>query len=330
MLPNNTKAIRYHTFGKPTEVLQLENVALPEMGKSDVLIKLLASPINPSDIGCILGKYGKLKDLPATAGLEGIAEIIETGASVSKVTTGQWIGIPESIGVWQEYAIVSEALLRVLPPGLQAESASMASVNPPTAIRLLEDFGNLQPGDWVIQNGANSNVGIALIQYAKKLGLHTLNVVRRESLKQPLIELGADVVVTEDEPYDKEIKDLTKGRKPKLALNSIGGESALRILNSLDEGGTHVTFGAMTFEPVRFPTRQLIFDDIRICGFWLSRWRLNHSAEEDQKLNDQVYSLISDGTFKFPVAKTYPLSEFKKALQHVQEPRLGKVLLTAD
>jgi NADPH:quinone reductase-like Zn-dependent oxidoreductase len=220
--------------------------------------------------------------------------------------------------------------LRALPSGLDAHSASMASVNPPTAIRLLEDYGDLQPGDWVIQNGANSNLGIAVIQYAKKLGLKSINVVRREELKQPLKDLGADVVVTEDDDYHKEIESLIGGPKPKLALNSIGGESAMKLLNSLCDGGTHVTFGAMTFDPIRFPTRQLIFNDIRICGFWLTHWRKNNASEEDQALSDQVYSLIGDGTFKFPVAATYPLDEFQKALEHVREPRLGKVLLTGE
>jgi trans-2-enoyl-CoA reductase len=329
MAPKTSQAIQYKEFGKPHEVLFLEDIELPELGASDVLVKLLAAPINPSDIGCILGKYGKLKTLPAIGGQEGIGEIVEMGKAVSSVSIGQWVRIPESVGVWREYSVIPSDNVRVLPTGLDAESACMASVNPPTAIRLLEDFGNLQTGDWIIQNGANSNVGVAVIQYAKKLGLRSVNVVRRESLKQHLLDLGADVVVTEEEPYHKEITDLTNGAKPKLALNSIGGESALKILNSLDQGGTHVTFGAMTFEPIRFPTRQLIFEDIKICGFWLTRWRENHTTEEDRALDDQVYSLIGDGAFKFPVAGTYRLSDFQKALEHVREPRFGKVLLTS-
>jgi trans-2-enoyl-CoA reductase len=206
----------------------------------------------------------------------------------------------------------------------------MASVNPPTAIRLLEDFGTLGAGDWIIQNGANSNVGIAVIQYARKLGLRTVNTVRRDELIQPLLDLGADVVVTEDEPYHKQIAELTGGDRPRLALNSIGGESALRILNSLGPGGTHVTFGAMSFEAIRFPTRQLIFDDIHLCGFWLTRWRKDQSPEALKALDDQVYSLIADGTFDFPVAATYPLSQFQEALEHNSQPRFGKVLLVSD
>lgn len=330
MAPEISQAIRYNEYGKPNEVLYLEEQPIPELKPEEVLIKLLASPINPSDIGSILGKYGTLRHLPTTAGLEGVGEIVEVGSAVTHLTPGQWTCMPESNGVWQSYTATSADQINALPAGLDAHSASMASVNPPTAIRLLEDYGNLEPGDWVIQNGANSNVGIAVIQYAKKLGLKTINVVRREELKQSLLELGGDVVVTEDLDYQKSIQDLTGGPKPKLALNSIGGESALKLVNSLSNSGTHVTFGAMTFEPVRFPTRQLIFNDIRLCGFWLSQWRKLHSEEEAISLSDQVYSLIGDGTFNFPVAATYDLSKFQNALDHVRQPRFGKVLLTGE
>ena len=328
MNPKTAKAIRYHEFGEPHEVLTLEDRDVTEVGPGEVLISLLASPINPSDIGSVLGKYGKLRDLPATAGLEGIGEVRQAGASVATVRLGDRVRIPEKAGVWQELCVVPADELRALPEGLPIETASMASVNPPTAIRLLEDFGPLGAGDWVIQNGGNSNVGIAVVQYARKLGIRTVSVVRRESLKQPLLDLGADVVVAEGEPYDKQIEELTGGKRPRLALNSIGGESALRILNALSPGGTHVTFGAMSFEAVRFPTRQLIFDDVRICGFWLIRWRQIHTVEEVRALDDQVFSLIADGTFRFPVEAKYPLADFQKALQHTREPRLGKVLLT--
>jgi len=326
----STKAIRYREFGKPNEVLQIEEVELPALAKSDVLIKLLASAIIPSDFGSILGSYGKLKKLPATAGVMGIGEIVKVGDSAGPIEIGQWVRIPEEIGVWQEFSVASADTLSVVPMGLNAESACMAPINPPTAIRLLEDFASLEPGDWVIQNAANSNVGIAVIQYAKKKGLKTVNLVRRDELIQPLVNLGADVVVVEESFNPREIELITNGGRPKLAINSVGGQSALNLLNALGHGGTHVTIGAMTFEAVRFPTRQLIFEDIRLCGFWLTRWHNQHSPEEKNALDDQVYSLISDGTFKFPVAATYPLSEYKKALKHASEPRLGTVLLTAD
>jgi NADPH:quinone reductase-like Zn-dependent oxidoreductase len=330
MIPQKSQALRFKEFGKPLEVLSLEELEVPEPGPGEVLIKLIASPIIPADFGSILGNYGKLKELPATAGAMGIGEVVQVGDSENPIEVGQWVRIPEEIGVWQEFCFVKANELRVLPKGLDGQSACIAALNPPTAIRLLEDFASLKSGDWVIQNAGNSNVGIAIIQYAQTMGLKTVNLVRREELVQPLLDLGADTVVVEESFNPREIEAITKGGRPKLAINSVGGHSGLKILNALGPGGTHVTIGAMTFEPVRFPTRQLIFEDIKLCGFWLMNWQHQHSPEEVKALDDQVYSLIGDGTFKFPVAANYPLSEYKKALTHASEPRFGTVLFTAN
>lgn len=322
-----SKAVRYHSYGKPGEVLVLEELPLPRLKPEQVLIRMLASPINPSDIGSILGKYGTLKNLPAVAGLEGIGEIVEAGPEVENLKPGQRVRIPEEAGTWQEYCIVDAGSLRALPDNLPVETASMAAINPQTAICLLEEFVDLKPGDWIIQNGANSNLGIAVIQYARKLGVKTVNVVRRDSLREPLLELGADAVVTEDEPYVKKIGEITGGSGIRLALNSIGGQSALNLLNSLNDEGVHVTYGAMTFDAIRFPTRQLIFQQMQIRGFWLNKWKSGKAENEVRALDEKVYSLISDGTFRFPVEEKYSLSQFEQALGHNFKPRLGKILL---
>ena len=330
MLQQTSKAVIYKEFGKPLEVLSLVESDVHGPGPQEVLVKLIASPIIPADFGSILGNYGKLKPLPATAGAMGIGEVVEVGNSVTDVGIGDTVRIPEEIGAWQEYCLIPVEELKVLPPGLDPQSACIAALNPPTVIRLLEDFGSLSSGDWVIQNAANSNVGIAIVQYAKKLGLKTVNLVRRDELIQPLLDLGADKVVTEENFNPREIESLTGEGRPKLAINSVGGHSALKILNALRSGGTHVTIGAMTFEPVRLPTRQLIFEDIRMCGFWLMQWRNQHTTAEVEALDNKVYSLIKDGTFNFPVAATYPVSHYRTALEHAGKPRFGTVLITAD
>ena len=321
------EALRYHQFGKPDDVLTLDEIPLPKIGPGEVLIRLLASPINPSDIGSILGVYGNLPELPAVAGLEGTAEIVEIGDAVDELQPGQWVRFPEQGGVWQEACVVDAANLEVLPENLPLETACMAFVNAPTAILLLDESRRLREGDWIIQNGANSNLGIAVIQYARKRGLRTLNVVRRESLKEPLESLGADVVVTEDQPYAKETDALTGGGEIRLALNSIGGRSALGILDALANGGVHVTIGAMDFTPIRFPTRQLIFNGIQLRGFWLNEWKRTHSPAAVREIQERVLALMAEGTFRFPIESKYPLSRFEEALAHHFQPRFGKILL---
>jgi len=324
-----TKALTYSQFGPPAEALALQERPLPAPGADEVRLRLLASPINPSDYGMILGKYGRTAELPAVAGREGVAEVVETGMGVANVRAGDRVIFPDSIGAWQTLANAPAENLRVVPADVPVEFAAMLSVNPPTAWRILRD-AHLPAGSWVVQNAANSAVGLFVIQMAKHLGLKTLNVVRHERWIEPLKEAGADVVVTEESGYEKDLENLIGRSGTQLAINSIGGASALRLVNSLAGGGVHVTIGAMTFDAIRFPTRQLIFNDVQIKGFWMDRWFRTQSTARVQVMFDNLYNLVREGVLSAPVAARFPLDRFQDALAANAETRLGKVLFVAD
>ncbi len=292
-------------------------------------IRLLAAPINPSDFGMISGSYGRTKELPAVAGREGVAEVVETGMGVAALRAGDRVVFPGDVGTWQSGAVVRADDLRLLPKDLPLEFACMTVVNPPTAWRILRD-AHLPAGSWVVQNGSNSAVGMFVVQMARHLGLHTLNVVRNERWIEPLKKLGADVVVLEESGYEKELDSLLGRERPALAINSIGGQSALRLVRCLRRGGVHVTIGAMTFDPVRFPTRQLIFDDITLKGFWMDRWYRENSKPRAQIMFENLFNLARDGIIEVPVAAKFPLSQYREALAANRETRLGKILFVPD
>lgn len=319
-------AIRYYQCGNPAECLTAEEVSLPEVGPDQVHIQMLASPINPSDFGMIMGSYGRNKELPAVAGREGVGEIVEVGQNVKHLTAGQWVQFPELLGTWQESCVAEAKALTALPEGLPLEMAATIFINPTTAWRLLHDFVDLNPGDWIIQNAANSAVGMFVIQLAKKLGFKTFNIVRRIELADRLIEMGAHVVKSETDEYWKSINEITGDKVIRLALNSVGGNSATNLVKALSFGGTHVTFGAMSFEPVRYPTRYLIFNKMKLVGFWLDHWMHTHSKEEIDSMFMNIYELIKEGTLSTKVEEWYNLSDFKKALDHATQPRFGKIL----
>jgi mitochondrial enoyl-[acyl-carrier protein] reductase / trans-2-enoyl-CoA reductase len=326
---NIAKALIHETFGRPAEVLQLEERPVADPGPGEVKLRMLAAPIHPSDFGVILGKYGSLPELPAVAGREGVAEVVETGEGVEDFEPGDRVAVPRGAGAWQTLATVAAGDLISLPGDIPVEMAAMATVNPPTAWRLLRD-ANLAAGDWVVQNAANSAVGLHVIEMARHLGLHTLNVVRREELVGPLKERGGDAVVLEDSGYEKQVAGLTGGAPVKLALNSVGGESALRLVRALSEGGVHITFGAMQFDPVRFPTRELIFSGLVMRGFWMDKWLRSHSRARIQIMFDKIFDLMRKGVIRPSVDATYPIDQYKEALEAAGRPRLGKVLFRFD
>jgi NADPH:quinone reductase-like Zn-dependent oxidoreductase len=323
------KAIRHHEFGKPQEVLKLESVKKPDPAPGEVRVKLIAATINPSDYGMIGGSYGRLRELPAVAGREGLGQVDALGAGVTSVGVGARVRFPEE-GAWQEYGCISADDLQVVHGAVPVEQAAISFINPPTAYCLLTKVVELPRGGWVVQNAGNSAVGLSVIQMAKAMGLRTISQVRREELIEPLKSMGADHVVLDGSGWAKQVKELTGGEPVRLALNSIGGESAIDQIKALGEGGTQVTFGGMVGDLVRFPTRFLIFNDVRLVGFWWDKFCRTNGPGEVRKVMAEVHGMMADGRLKLPIEATYPLSNISEAVARDQAPRLGKVLLRPD
>ena len=320
-------AIRHHEFGKPEEVLKLETISVPTPKAGEVRVRLLAATINPSDRGMIGGSYGNLRELPAVAGREGVGVIDSIGPEVDSVSVGMRVRFPGEEGAWCEYACAPVNELLHVPYSVAVGQAALSFINPPTAYCLLKHVVDLKPGDWVVQNAGNSSVGMSVIQMAKVFGFRTISQVRREELIQPLQAMGADHVVLEGSGWGKGASELTGGAPIKLALNSIGGDSAMDQIKVLGEGGTQVTFGGMVGDLVRFPTRFLIFNDVRLSGFWWDRWMERQGLKQVQAVMDSVYKLMADGNLTLPIEESFHFASFMKALERDAQPRLGKVLL---
>ena len=197
------------TYGLPQEVLKLKNTTTiddSQLKANDVLIQLLASPINPADINMIEGKYALLPpSLPATFGMEGVFQVLDHRASDEQVRPGDWV-IPKLPiwGKWRSHGIVSINDLIKIPSDIGVESAATLSVNPCTAYRMLQDFVTLEKGDTVIQNGGNSGVGQAVIQLGKVWNINVVSIVRnREQGMQELLDymtsIGAEHVYVEED-----------------------------------------------------------------------------------------------------------------------------------
>ncbi|MDQ8186527.1 2-enoyl thioester reductase domain-containing protein [Pelagicoccus sp. SDUM812002] len=324
---HKTTALRYETFGKPEEALSLESTELPELGRKQALLKVLAAPINPADFGRIGGTYGELAKLPATAGLEGVAEVIAVGSSDCAFRVGQHVFVPSVIGSWQSHAIANCDELFPAPEKLPIEQAAMGWVNPATAWKLMHDFAKLQAGDIIVQNAATSAVGKLVIQIASHLGIKTINLVRNLDAESHLKKLGASIVLVDDRDAAKAALEETWGKRAKIALNSVGGSSALGMCKMLANGGTLITFGAMDREPAPFPTRYLIFNDIRLRGFWVSKWYATAPREEILALHNEVFNFMENAKIRVPVAATYPLEDWQTALEHSQTAgKTGKIL----
>ena len=320
-------AIVYHEYGNPVDAIRVEERELSEPQAGEALVEVKAAPINPADLNTIEGKYPVRPPLPAVPGIEGVGVVTATGPDAGALEPGAVVILPHGLGTWREAAVIPAKDLVVIPSDLPLEQAAMLKINPPTAWRILHDFVTLKPGDWMIQNAANSGVGRAAIQIAGALGIRTVNIVRRPELVDELKADGGDVVLVDGDDIKERVREATGGAKILLAFNSVGGESALNIANTLASGGTIVTFGAMSKQPLRIPNGLLIFKDLRWRGFWLTRWYQNAPAAERDAMFAELVPLLRSGKLRTKIEKMYPLSEAKEAIARAMEGRRdGKIL----
>ena len=320
-------ACRLFAFGERPPAVRVEEIPSTAPAPGEVVVRMLAAPINPADLNVIEGTYGELPPLPATIGNEGAGEILALGPGVENLRIGQKV-LPLAFGTWSSELILPAKNAIPLPDDIDIHQAAMLTVNPATAWRLLHDFASLQPGDWIAQNAANSGVGRAVIQLARHFGFRTLNVVRRPELLDEILALGADVVVTEETDLRCEARQLCGGALPKLGLNAVGGSSALNIANALAPGSPHVTIGAMARQPLKIPNGLLIFQNLAFPGFWLRRWKENAPAAEIQSTYSTLADLLHRGILHTPIQQILPLSEVPAGLAAaMQDKHTGKILL---
>ena len=286
-----------------------------------------AAPINPADINAIEGKYPARREVPAIPGFEGAGVVVDLGADVSTLAKGALVILPHNIGTWREALVVKANELVAVPPEIEPAHAAMLKINPMTAWRLLHDYVDLTRGEWLIQNAANSAAGRAVIQIAHELGHKTVNVVRRAELIDELRAEGGDVVLVDGEKLRDEVRTATSDAPIHLGLNSVGGDSALRLANCLAFGGTLVSFGAMSLQPLKIPTGLLIFKDLRFRGIWINKWYDDATLAERMAAFKPLFEMAKRGLLRTKVEKAYSIDEAKQAVGHAtQNKRSGKII----
>jgi len=330
MISPRMKAVQFSQFGVPPEVAgPVEYPAPPAPGPGEIAVALLCSPVNPADLLLIHGLYGVRPPLPALGGLEGVARVTALGPDVTQVKVGDRVLIGG--GTWREHMITSAQGKFPLPEGAPSEQLAMLTVNPPTAWGLLHDHVTLEPGDWVIQNAANSGVGTSLIVLARHLGLRSIAVVRRDDLAPQLRELGADLVLVDGPDLRERVRAAIGTGRLRLGIDAVAGEATLRIGACLDNGGVVVNYGLMSGQPCMLSGRELIFRGVRLEGFWLAKWFARTTPAEIARVVAKLAGLLADRSIEVPIAAKYPLSRAREALEHAaRERRDGKILLVPD
>lgn len=317
MSPPST-AVVYDQHGPPDTVTRFTEIPPAEINENDVCVRMLAAPINPADINRIEGVYPVRPPVPAIGGWEGVGEVHSLGSAVKSLSPGDLVIHSAYLpGTWQTYVVEDQSLWYKIDKSTAIEYAATVSVNPLSALRMLEDFVTLKPGDTIVQNGATSIVGQCVIQLARVRGIHSINIIRdkpgSDEVKEKLIKLGADKVFTERELEVKSVKSLLDDiPEPRLGLNCIGGNAATLVVKFLKQSGTMVTYGGMSKEPITISTTSFIFKDISLKGYWLQEKNLDKAQYRCSI--DYLLALARTGRLKYEM-EMVPFKDFHTALE---------------
>jgi NADPH:quinone reductase-like Zn-dependent oxidoreductase len=328
------KAVVFDRFGDPAEVLRVRETPLPELGPGQVRVRMLASPINPSDLLVVRGHYGRHPALPATPGFEGVGVVDAAGPGWLRLLRGLSAGRRVAVlngagGNWQQYVVLSARQVVPLAADLLDEQAATFFVNPATALLMTQRVLRVPPGAWLLQTAAGSAVGRMVIRLGKHFGFRTLNVVRRREQAEELLRDGADAVIcTNDESVAERVRTLTGGAGVRFALDAVGGATGLAVVQALGPGGRMLVYGTLANEPIAVDPRVLMVGQKRIEGFWLSEWVMQQGPLTMLKLFRNVQRLIRAGVLTSDIGTSFPLEQIQEAVRQAETPgRQGKILL---
>jgi NADPH:quinone reductase-like Zn-dependent oxidoreductase len=251
-------------------VLRVEDdVPAPEPARGEVLVRMIASPVNPSDLMYIGGKYGLQPRLPATPGFEGVGIVERSGGGVlGWLRKGKRVAvINDRLGNWGEYTVTKARQVVPVPDSIADEQAATFFVNPATAVVMTRSVLCVPRGAWLLQSAAGGELGKMVIRLGKKHGFRTLNVVRRREQVEELKALGADAVVVES---DGPLPEQTAKIAPegiRFAIDPVGGRTGSEVIASLTPGGRCLLYGSLSDEPISVHPRHMLSNGVRVEGF---------------------------------------------------------------
>lgn len=313
----------------PQDVIHAVPLELPPPEAGQVLVAMLASPINPSNLLMLTGEYGVLPPLPAIGGSEGVGRVAVLGPGVADLSVGQLVLLPRGGGTWVTHLLADARALVPLPHGADPLQLSMLTVNPPTASLMLSEFVSLASGDWVIQNAANSAVGGYVMQLAKQRGFRTVNLVRREAAVAGTQEQGGDVVLVDGKDIAQRVREATGGAPIRLGIDAVSGAATERLAQCLSSGATLVNYGVLSGEACRVAPSHFIFRDLTLKGFWLVKWFREASREAQRALYADLTNGVANGTLHARIRATFPVARVREAVAAAAAgERDGKILIT--
>jgi NADPH:quinone reductase-like Zn-dependent oxidoreductase len=328
----NAKCIKFHEFGSPKNVLKVESKSMQPPKDNEVIVRMLARPINPSDLIPIRGAYSHRISLPNIPGYEGVGIVEEVGPLVSKDFIGKRVLPLRGEGTWQELVKASADFAVPIPDSIDHFTASQMYINPITAWVTCTEVLQLGPNDVLLVNACGSSIGHIFAQLSKVLGFRLIAVTRNNKYTDDLLHLGASYVIdTSKVPLYKTVMELTNGIGANAAIDSVGGSSGNDLAFCVQPNGQFLSIGLLSGIQVNWAD---IINKAKVNAkmFHLRNWNENVSTNKWHETFSRLIRLLDEKKLHFKkVDSMYDLLDIKTAIDVVESSNKnnGKVFLTS-
>jgi trans-2-enoyl-CoA reductase len=324
-----SRAAVHEAYGAPREVLRVVEQHPGDPAEGEVVLRMEAAAMHIADLRTIEGAATFRQPLPRTPGFEGVGRVERAGRDAG-FAPGDRVFPPLGSGTFRERLRCRGTDCLPAPEGDAAQLA-LLTVNGPTAAVLLEDFAALQPGDWLVQNAANSSCGRYLIRLAHLAGVRTVNIVRRPEMVDELLALGGDAVLVDGPDLAARVRAATGGAAPRLGVDAVAGAATQRIAACLAPESPLVCYGAMGQAPCEIDFYLMFREGIVLHGLSFVRQLRRRRPDEVRALYARLAGLMADGTLAARIAAVYPLGRVVEACEHAARSgaeRDGKVIIS--
>lgn len=332
-IPQNMRAVVLSESGGTA---QITNIPVPQPGPGEVLIKMHASPINPSDLAFLAGGYGIKKEFPVVPGFEGSGTVVAAGKGIlPRLWMGKNVACaasPKYNGCWAEYMKTSAAMCVPISKNISLDQASMMFVNPMTALAFFDvykDFtGSTKKRSGIINTAAASALGQMIIKLGKRQGIDVISVVRREEQVELLKKEGAEYIVNSSNPdFESQLKELAHQLNATLIFDAVGGKMVQKLLDAAPKGSKLFIYGRLSADECEINPGDLIFTGNQIQGFWLTGWLHNKSFLQSIKNTRKIQALIGK-ELSTKIHQSFPPEQILEAIEMYQNNMSkGKVLI---
>jgi len=331
-IPSSMRAVQ---LDEPNGRLTLREIPVPRPQAGQVLIRMAAAPINPSDLGALSGvSYSGERQYPFTPGIEGSGTVIAAGGGLrSRWLNGRRVACSAPMrgnGTWAEYMVTSAQVCAPLKKNVGLERGAMLLVNPFSALAMFE-IAKRGKHRAIVSTAATSALGRMILRLGNRHNIPVIHIVRRQAQVDWIRGLGGEYTLNSgDADFVGQLRTMAHKLHASLLLDAIGGSMTQQLADAAPFGSTILLYSRLSaqrsiIDPMTAVSRNLHFD-----GWFLPNWLREKNFLQSLRFSLQAQSLLATD-LQSPIHKRLPLAAAQEGVEvYLHNMTAGKILLVAN